>query len=264
MSYDHESVRMRGKKRGAKRPIVCVKIDVCVDPAGLKTIPITTCGVNFQCGAVWWVTVLLPPSPSRRPSSSSTMTDRKAVIKNADMSEDMQQDAVDCATQAMEKYNIEKDIAAYIKKVRQDARDGSEWGSVGLHHWHMICKITAFFILWSIFGQCGDGGSCDQGRSQDFISTEVRSPQAPPPPCVVLMNISTRKSASTSICLFYRHWLPNIRVRGSINIFFKLQPDWYLIFLGAGAHVNIKEWDTQISIYQLIYTLLKIDKYTNT
>lgn len=50
--------------------------------------------------------------------SSGTMTDRKAVIKNADMSEDMQQDAVDCATQAMEKYNIEKDIAAYIKKVR--------------------------------------------------------------------------------------------------------------------------------------------------
>jgi hypothetical protein len=27
------------------------------------------------------------------------MSDRKAVIKNADMSEDMQQDAVDCATQ---------------------------------------------------------------------------------------------------------------------------------------------------------------------
>ena len=26
------------------------------------------------------------------------------------------QDAVDCATQALEKYNIEKDIAAYIKK----------------------------------------------------------------------------------------------------------------------------------------------------
>ena len=39
---------------------------------------------------------------------------RKAVIKNADMSEEMQADAVDCATQALEKYNIEKDIAAYI------------------------------------------------------------------------------------------------------------------------------------------------------
>lgn len=31
------------------------------------------------------------------------MSDRKAVIKNADMGEEMQQDAVDCATQALEK-----------------------------------------------------------------------------------------------------------------------------------------------------------------
>lgn len=40
--------------------------------------------------------------------SSTEMAERKAVIKNADMSEDMQQDAVDCASQALEKYNIEK------------------------------------------------------------------------------------------------------------------------------------------------------------
>lgn len=52
-------------------------------------------------------------------------TERKAVIKNADMSEDMQQDAVDCASQALEKYNIEKDIAAFIKKVRVCGRDGA-------------------------------------------------------------------------------------------------------------------------------------------
>ena len=45
-----------------------------------------------------------------------SMAEKKAVIKNADMSEDMQQDAIDCATQALEKYNIEKDIAAFIKK----------------------------------------------------------------------------------------------------------------------------------------------------
>lgn len=32
------------------------------------------------------------------------------------MSEDMQSDAIECATQALEKFNIEKDIAAYIKK----------------------------------------------------------------------------------------------------------------------------------------------------
>eukprot|EP00985_Skeletonema_marinoi_P022555 scaffold14436_cov135-Skeletonema_marinoi.AAC.8 len=35
---------------------------------------------------------------------------RKAVIKNADMSEEMQQDAVDIASQALAKYNIEKGI----------------------------------------------------------------------------------------------------------------------------------------------------------
>ena len=45
---------------------------------------------------------------SNKQHKTDKMTDRKAVIKNADMSEDMQQDAVDCATQAIEKYNIEK------------------------------------------------------------------------------------------------------------------------------------------------------------
>ena len=34
------------------------------------------------------------------------MSDRKPVIKNADMSEEMQKEAVDCATQALEKYNF--------------------------------------------------------------------------------------------------------------------------------------------------------------
>lgn len=43
------------------------------------------------------------------------MAERKAVIKNADMSEDMQQDAVDCASQALEKYNIEKVKCVYFK-----------------------------------------------------------------------------------------------------------------------------------------------------
>lgn len=53
------------------------------------------------------------------PTKTKKMTDRKAVIKNADMSEDMQQDAVDCATQAIEKYNIEK--------VRSDYSYSIDW-----------------------------------------------------------------------------------------------------------------------------------------
>lgn len=52
--------------------------------------------------------------------------DQKAVIKNADMSEDMQQAAVDIASQAMDKFNIEKDIASYIKK-EFDQRYNPTW-----------------------------------------------------------------------------------------------------------------------------------------
>ncbi|KAH8740173.1 dynein light chain 1 protein [Cryptosporidium ryanae] len=44
------------------------------------------------------------------------MAEKKAVIKNADMSDDMQQDAIACAAAALERHNVEKDIAAYIKK----------------------------------------------------------------------------------------------------------------------------------------------------
>jgi hypothetical protein len=50
------------------------------------------------------------------------MADRKAVVKNADMSEDMQQDAIDISTQALEKFNIEKDTAvAYEARGDGDA-----------------------------------------------------------------------------------------------------------------------------------------------
>jgi dynein light chain LC8-type len=35
------------------------------------------------------------------------MAERKAVIKNADMSEDMQQDAVDCASQVTDSLAME-------------------------------------------------------------------------------------------------------------------------------------------------------------
>ncbi|KAL8199195.1 UNVERIFIED_CONTAM: hypothetical protein K2H54_036779 [Gekko kuhli] len=79
------------------------------------------------------------------------MSDRKAVIKNADMSEDMQQDAVDCATQAMEKYNIEKDIAAYIKKPNPSRRAVVSWRAdeaQGLEGWskssHAELRLGAF------------------------------------------------------------------------------------------------------------------------
>ena len=44
------------------------------------------------------------------------MSEQKAVIKNADMSDEMQLTAIDVSAQAISKFNIERDIAAYIKK----------------------------------------------------------------------------------------------------------------------------------------------------
>ncbi|XP_069135999.1 uncharacterized protein [Argopecten irradians] len=76
------------------------------------------------------------------------MTDRKAVIKNADMAEDMQQDAVDCATTALEKYNIEKDIAAYIKK-EFDKKYNPTWHCiVGRNFGSYVTHETKHFIYF--------------------------------------------------------------------------------------------------------------------
>lgn len=81
-------------------------------------------------------------------NSSNRMSDRKAVIKNADMAEDMQQDAVDCATQALEKYNIEKDIAAYIKK-EFDKKYNPTWHCiVGRNFGSYVTHETKHFIYF--------------------------------------------------------------------------------------------------------------------
>ncbi|XP_037631599.1 dynein, light chain, LC8-type 2a [Sebastes umbrosus] len=96
----------------------------------------------------YWKGVFSFGSKKKASSSSSTMTDRKAVIKNADMSEDMQQDAVDCATQAMEKYNIEKDIAAYIKK-EFDKKYNPTWHCiVGRNFGSYVTHETKHFIYF--------------------------------------------------------------------------------------------------------------------
>ena len=58
----------------------------------------------------------IPYQLCRKPPNTSEMSEKKAVIKNADMSGEMQQEAVACTTQALEKNNIEKDIAVYIRK----------------------------------------------------------------------------------------------------------------------------------------------------
>nr|CDS29601.1 dynein light chain [Hymenolepis microstoma] len=77
-----------------------------------------------------------------------TESTRKAVVKNADMAEEMQQDAIDIATQAFGKCNIEKDIAAYIKK-EFDKRHGPTWHCVvGRHFASYVTHETKHFIYF--------------------------------------------------------------------------------------------------------------------
>eukprot|EP00469_Lotharella_globosa_P013057 CAMPEP_0167788218 /NCGR_PEP_ID=MMETSP0111_2-20121227/9900_1 /TAXON_ID=91324 /ORGANISM="Lotharella globosa, Strain CCCM811" /LENGTH=117 /DNA_ID=CAMNT_0007680035 /DNA_START=84 /DNA_END=438 /DNA_ORIENTATION=+ len=74
------------------------------------------------------------------------MSQRRAVVKNADMSEEMQQDAVDCATTALSKYNIEKEVAAYIKKEFDNAttrRGIVLWGEILDHMSHMKLSTSS-------------------------------------------------------------------------------------------------------------------------
>ncbi|KAI7862528.1 dynein light chain 1, cytoplasmic [Spinellus fusiger] len=76
------------------------------------------------------------------------MSDSKAVIKSADMSEEMQQEAIDCSTQAMEKYNIEKDIAAHIKR-EFDKKYGPTWHCVvGRNFGSFVTHESKHFIYF--------------------------------------------------------------------------------------------------------------------
>jgi dynein light chain LC8-type len=80
--------------------------------------------------------------------ASANTSGRQAVIKNADMTEAMQQDAIDCACTATGKYNIEKDVAAYIKK-EFDKRHNPTWHCiVGRNFGSYVTHETKHFIYF--------------------------------------------------------------------------------------------------------------------
>mmetsp|Transcript_46787 Transcript_46787/g.77689 ORF Transcript_46787/g.77689 Transcript_46787/m.77689 type:complete len:93 (-) Transcript_46787:539-817(-) len=74
----------------------------------------------------------------------------KAVVKIADMSDEMQVSAVECATQALEKFSIEKDVAAYIKK-EFDKNHTPTWHCVvGRNFGSYVTHETKHFIYFYI------------------------------------------------------------------------------------------------------------------
>lgn len=106
-----------------------------------------------------------------------TGTGPKAVVKNVDMSEEMQQEAVDVASAALEKYNIEKDIAAQIKK-EFDRRYGPTWHAVvgknfGSYVTHGASSSTLLLSAVRVCAEDGSRGTCR--RSIGYRRCSLRS-----------------------------------------------------------------------------------------
>jgi dynein light chain LC8-type len=70
------------------------------------------------------------------------------VAHHLSLQEEMQQDAVDCAMHALDKYNIEKDIAAYVKK-EFDKKYNPTWHCiVGRNFGSYVTHETKHFIYF--------------------------------------------------------------------------------------------------------------------
>ncbi|OQV17477.1 putative Dynein light chain 2, cytoplasmic [Hypsibius exemplaris] len=141
LTTDGTVMRLRKGSGGAivvktSQAIILATYDESIQPGQCSTV----------CEKLAFLTAFLN-CPLKK-SIQFRMSERKAVIKNADMSEEMQQDAVDIATQALEKYNIEKDIAAFIKK-EFDKKYNPTWHCiVGRNFGSYVTHETKHFIYF--------------------------------------------------------------------------------------------------------------------
>ncbi|CAG8182869.1 unnamed protein product [Penicillium salamii] len=85
--------------------------------------------------------------------ASDSKEKMEAQVKSVDMTEDMQQEAIALAIEAMDKFRVEKDIAQYIKK-EFDSRKGATWHCVvGRNFGSFVTHETKHFIYFYL-GHC--------------------------------------------------------------------------------------------------------------
>jgi dynein light chain LC8-type len=73
---------------------------------------------------------------------------KRAVVKSADMAEEMQAEAVEVAAQGVERFSVEKDVAAYVKK-EFDKRHGPTWHCVvGRNFGTYVTHETKHFVYF--------------------------------------------------------------------------------------------------------------------
>ncbi|KAG6435451.1 hypothetical protein SASPL_100325 [Salvia splendens] len=87
------------------------------------------------------------PSVDDRKSSIGSNPSKKVVIKNADMKEDIQKEAIDVAIGAFEKFSVEKDVAEYIKKTF-DKKYGPTWHCIVGKNYGIQNSSRCFYLLF--------------------------------------------------------------------------------------------------------------------
>ena len=90
------------------------------------------------------------------------MADCEPVVKNSDMPGEMQQEAIEYAKEAMAKFDVEKDIAAFVKKKFDKKHDptwhcivGRQYGSYVTHameHFIYFCMGEEEVLLFKCCG----------------------------------------------------------------------------------------------------------------
>ncbi|PWN28867.1 hypothetical protein BDZ90DRAFT_230875 [Jaminaea rosea] len=81
-------------------------------------------------------------------AGGSAALPKQAIIKNVDMSEEMQQITVDIAQDALSKFTLEKDIAAHVKRAL-DQKLGPTWHAVvGKMFGSYVTHETQHFIYF--------------------------------------------------------------------------------------------------------------------
>ncbi|KAJ6818415.1 dynein light chain 1, cytoplasmic [Iris pallida] len=94
-------------------------------------------------------------SDDRKPSAAAMAVSasdggpaKKVVLKSADMKEEMQKEAIDCAIAAFERHGVEKEVAEYIKK-EFDRSYGPTWHCiVGRNFGSYVTHETNHFIYF--------------------------------------------------------------------------------------------------------------------
>lgn len=81
-------------------------------------------------------------------ATTSNVRDLKPVIKNVDMSDEMQAETIEIAYDALEKFTVEKDMAGHVKRT-MDQKFGPTWHAVvGQRYGSYVTHETKHFIYF--------------------------------------------------------------------------------------------------------------------